>query len=582
MSGAYIAELAVKDLALVSELRLELGPGLTVLTGETGAGKSMLVDAVLAATGARIGSDLIREGADRARVEATFVLPGGPGAGSELILTREIQSGRAPARIDGEAVPVAKLAEQGGDLVAVHGQGEQLRLARPAVQRDLLDAYGAHAELREATAVAHRRMTQLVAERLSLGGDPRERARRLELLTHEVGEIEAAKIRADEEEHLASALRVARAADRLRAAATSVHDTLVGERAAAHDRLAVAARELAAAAALDPRLQDLADRIDGQVVEAAEIAAEVRRYGDDIDADPHELAALESRSDLLTDLRRKYGPTLADVESYRDRARSELNDVSSREERLARMDAEELHAREAHSAAAAALHDARTHAAGALAAAVEAELANLGLARCTFRASLEPQEPDASGADRVRFLIAPNPGEPLAGLEATASGGELSRIMLAIEVTLAAQDATPVLVFDEVDSGVGGRLGEIVGRSLWLLGRRHQVLCVSHLAQVAAYADTHVRVAKAVRDGRTHVTAERLEAPEAVAELAEMLGAGGTQSSLAAAAREIHDAAAAWKRGTAPSAISPGATAAKPRPSKRSSPTAGPAAKSRR
>lgn len=548
MSGAYIAELAVKDLALVSELRLELGPGLTVLTGETGAGKSMLVDAVLAATGARVGSDLIREGADRARVEATFLLPGGPGAGGELILTREIQSGRAPARIDGEAVPVARLAEQGGDLVAVHGQGEQLRLARPAVQRDLLDAYGAHGALREDTAVAHRLLTQLVAERVSLGGDPRERARRLELLTHEVGEIDAAKIRADEEDHLASSLRVARAADRLRAAATSVLDTLVGERAAAHDRLAVAARELATAAALDPRLQDLADRIGAQVVEVAEIAAEVRGYGDGIDADPRELAALESRSDLLTDLRRKYGPTLADVESYRDRARSELDDVSSREERLARLDAEEKQARGVLTTAAAALHDARTRAAGALAAAVESELANLGLARCTFRASLEPQEPDATGADRVRFLIAPNPGEPLAGLEATASGGELSRIMLALEVTLAAQDATPVLVFDEVDSGVGGRLGETVGRALWTLGRRHQVLCVSHLAQVAAYADAHVRVSKVVRGGRTHVTAERLGPPAAIAELAAMLGADGTASSLAAGARELHEAADAWKR----------------------------------
>ena len=581
MSGAYIAELAVKDLALVSELRLELGPGLTVLTGETGAGKSMLVDAVLAATGARVGSDLIREGADRARVEAIFVLPGGSGAAGELILAREIQSGRAPARIDGEAVPVAKLAEQGGELVAVHGQGEQLRLARPAIQRELLDEYGAHATLREATGAAHRALAQLIAERASLGGDPRERARRLELLTHEVGEIEAAKIRADEEAQLASALGVARAADKLRAAAASVQDSLVGERAAAHDRLAVAARELAAAAALDPRLQDLADRLGVQVAEVADIAAEVRRYGEDIEADPRELAGLESRSDLLADLRRKYGSTLADVMSYCERARSELDDVSSREERLARLDADELRARDALAGAAATLHDARTRAAGALAAAVEAELANLGLARCTFRVGLEPQEPDATGADRVRFLIAPNPGEPLAPLEATASGGELSRIMLALEVTLAAQDATPVLVFDEVDSGVGGRLGEIVGRSLWLLGRRHQVLCVSHLAQVAAYADTHVRVTKVVRDGRTHVTAERLGAPEAVAELAEMLGADGTRSSLAAGARELHDAAAVWKRSGAPSAGVP--AAAKPKAAKRASAAPGPpAAKTRR
>lgn len=553
MNGAYIAELAVKDLALVSELRLELGPGLTVLTGETGAGKSMLVDAVLAATGARVGSNLIREGAQRARVEVIFALPGSAGeAGAERILTREIQSGRAPARIDGETVPVAKLAEQGGELVAVHGQGEQLRLARPAVQRDLLDAYGGHGPEREATAAAHRALTQLLAERASLGGDPRERARRLELLTHEVGEIASAGIRSDEDEQLAASLGVARAADQLRAAAARVTEALAGERAAAHDALAIAARELALAAALDSRLDDLAERLRAQVDEVADIAAEVRRYGEDIDADPQELTRLESRSDLLADLRRKYGPSLADVVAYEERARHELADVSSREERLAHLDAEEARARGALDRAAAALQAARLRAAAALATAVEGQLAGLGLGRCTFRVVLEPQEADASGADRVRFLIAPNPGEPLAPLEATASGGELSRIMLALEVTLAAQDATPVLVFDEVDTGVGGRLGETVGRALWTLGRHHQVLCVSHLAQVAAYADAHVRVAKVVRGGRTHVTAERLGPAEAVSELAAMLGAGGSASSLAAGAKELQDAATAWRRdGTA-------------------------------
>ena len=572
MSGAYIAELAVKDLALVSELRLELGPGLTVLTGETGAGKSMLVDAVLAVTGARVASDLIREGAERARIEAVFLVPGEAGGGTELILTREIQPGRAPARIDGETVPVAKLAERGADLVAVHGQGEQLRLARPPVQRDLVDAYGGHAVLRDALAAAYRQLVQLTAERASLGGDRRERARRRELLTYEVKEIDAARIRDDEGEQLSSDLGVARAADRLRVAAISVQDTLAGEAGAAHDRLAIAARELAAAATLDPRLTELADRLRAQVDEVSDIAAEVRRYGEDIDGDPRELARLESRSDLIADLRRKYGPSLADVVAYAERARAELDDGASREERLARLDDEETQARAALGTACAALHGAREQIAARLGVAVEAELAGLGLERCSFRVALEPQEADASGADRVRFLIAPNPGEPLAPLEATASGGELSRIMLALEVTLAAQDATPVLVFDEVDSGVGGRLGEIVGRSLWTLGRRHQVLCVSHLAQVAAYADTHVRVAKMVRGGRTHVSAERLGPPEAVAELAAMLGAGDPGSSLAAGARELQTAAAAWKRdgvAGAPQAPEKPRKPGKPKPARR-------------
>lgn len=551
MSRPHLAELSVKDLALVSELRLELAPGLTVLTGETGAGKSMLVDALLAATGGRVAAGMVRDGAERAKIEAVFA-----GAGEdELILAREIQPGRAPARMNGETVPLAKLAETGGDLVAIHGQGEQLRLARSAVQRDLLDAYGGHARLRDAVASAHRALQAALTERESLGGDPRERARRLALLEHEVNEIDAARIAADEEAELSAALAVARSAERLRAGAASVYDLLVGERAAARDRLALAARDLGSAAEIDPRLAEHAARLAASVDEIADLGAELRRYADSIDADPRELERLEARSEALAELKRKYGPTLADVIAYGDRARRELSDVSSREDRLARLDEEERAARGSLAASAGALHAARAKAAQRLAKAVEVELADLGLQRCRFDVALEPVEPEASGADRVTFRIAPNPGEPFAPLQEIASGGELSRIMLALEVTLAAQDETPVLVFDEVDAGVGGRLGEVVGRALWSLARDHQVLCVSHLAQVAAYADAHIKVGKEIRGGRTHVVAERLAARDSVTELAAMLGAGGSSRSLAAGARELQTAAADWKaRATRPRA----------------------------
>jgi len=543
MSRPHIAELSVKDLALVSELRLELGPGLTVLTGETGAGKSMLVDALLAATGGRVAAGMVRDGADRAKVEAVFA-----GVGDdELVLAREIQPGRAPARMNGETVPLAKLAESGGELVAIHGQGEQLRLTRPTVQRDLLDAYGGHGRSRAAVQSAHRALHDILAERASLGGDPRERARRLALLEHEVAEIDDAGVRPDEEDELAAALAIARSAERLRESAASVHELLVGERASARDRLAIAARELSAAAEIDPRLADQAARLAGSVDEVADLGADLRRYAESIDADPRELARLESRNDALAELRRKYGPSLDDVIAYGERARRELADVSSQEERLARLDGEHRAALDALVAASAALHSAREKSAKKLATRVEAELADLGLARCRFTVGLEPIEPDAGGADRVTFRIAPNPGEPFAPLQEIASGGELSRIMLALEVVLAAQDDTPVLVFDEVDAGVGGRLGEVVGRALWSLARQHQVLCVSHLAQVAAYADAHVKVRKEVRGGRTHVIAERLGTRDSVAELADMLGAGGSSKSLAAGARELQTGAADWK-----------------------------------
>ncbi len=545
MSRPHIAELSVKDLALVSELRLELSPGLTVLTGETGAGKSMLVDALLAATGGRVAAGMVREGAERAKVEAMFA-----GAGDDLILTREIQLGRAPARLNGETVPLAKLAETGGELVAIHGQGDQLRLARPSVQRDLLDAYGGHDRPRAAVASAHRALQDLIAERAALGGDPRERARRLALLEHEVEEIDRAKIGAHEESELAGALTVARSAERLRASAASVYDVLVGDGAAARDRLAIAARDLGAAAEIDPRLAEPAARLHASVDEVADLGVDLRRYADSIDADPRELSRLESRNDLLAELKRKYGPGLSDVIAYGERAQRELADVSSQEERLARIDAQERDARTALDAAGSALHAARERSVKKLAKRVEAELADLGLERCRFAVALDPAEADACGADRVTFRIAPNPGEPFGPLQDTASGGELSRIMLALEVVLAAEDETPVLVFDEVDAGVGGRLGEVVGRALWTLARQHQVLCVSHLAQVAAYADAHVKVRKEVRGGRTHVVAERLGGRERESELADMLGAGGSSTSLAAGARELQTGAADWKTRT--------------------------------
>jgi len=535
MRRRHLAELSVKDLALVSDLRLELGPGLTVLTGETGAGKSMLVDALVAVTGGRVAQDMVREGADRAHVEAVFA----EADADDLVLSREIGS-RGRARIDDRAIPVSALAERGSELVAVHTQGEQTRLARPATQRDLLDAYGSHATARAAVREAHGKVHALAAERALLGGDPRDRARRIALLGHEVEEIASAKLAPDEEGRLRDALTVARSAEQLRTAASTARELLAGERSAA-DRLALAHRELASAAGTDATLGPLAERIAAAAEEARDVAGELRRYADSIDADPAHLAALKSRDELLFDLRRKYGATVAEVLSYAERAAAELDTLSSHEERLAKIDLEESAARRALDGAAAVLHDARSLTADHLGTAVVAELAGLGLPRCGFSVELTPQEPDALGADRVRFLIAPNPGEPAAALGEIASGGELSRIMLAIEVVLAAHEDTPVLVFDEVDSGVGGRLGEVLGRKLWALARHHQVLCVSHLPQVAAYADAHIRVVKEVRAGRTHVAAARLAPAQVLEELGAMLGAGGRP-------RELVRSAAEWKK----------------------------------
>ena len=540
---ATLVELQVKDLALVSDLRLELGPGLVVLTGETGAGKSMLVDALLAVSGGRVASGMVREGADRARVDAVFA-----GVRDEdLVLTREIAAGRSPARIDDRTVPLSTLADTGAELVAIHGQGDQLRLARPAVQRDVLDAFGGHEALRARVADAAVKLRALRAERDALGGDPRERERRAELLGHEVEEIRAARLRDDEEAELEAALQIARGAERLREAARTAHELLAGDRASVRDRLALAERALREAAVVDPRLGATLERVAAQVAEADDLASELRRYADGIEADPRRLADLEARGDLLYALRRKYGQTLTEVRAYGERPAAELETLRKAETRLASLDEEERTARSALAKAAKTLHDARAKTGAALAAAVESHLGGLALERCRFSVALGEREPDASGADDVRFLIAPNPGEPAKPIDEIASGGELSRIMLALEVTLAQSDRTPVLVFDEVDAGVGGRVGDTVGRALWSLARHHQVLVVSHLPQVAAYADQHVSVRKEVRKGRTHVVAERLDAATSVKELAAMLGAGGA-SSLATGAKELHANASAWKR----------------------------------
>ncbi len=532
----------MKDLALVSELRLTLGPGLTVLTGETGAGKSMLVDALLAVTGGRVASGMVREGAERAYVEAVFTGV----RDDDLVLSREIATGRSPARVDQRTVPVSSLAETGAELVAIHGQGDQLRLARPSVQRDVLDEFGGNEALRAAVRDAHAALVDLERERASLGGDPRERERRAALLGHEVEDIRMAKLRPDEETKLEAELAVARSSEKLREAAHAAQELLAGDRSSARDRLALAERELRRAAEMDGRLGPTADRIAAALAEADEIASELRRYADGVETDPKRLADLEARSDLLYELKRKYGPDVPAILAYGERAAAELEMLRQSETRLAQLDDDEAKARTALAKAARALHGARDRAATALASAVEARLKELALERCAFTVRLTERQPDATGADDVRFLIAPNPGEPAKPIDEIASGGELSRIMLALEVTLAASDRTPVLVFDEVDAGVGGRVGETVGRALWSLGRHHQVMVVSHLPQVAAYADQHVAVRKEVRRGRTHVVAAPLSERDTVAELADMLGASGARS-LAAGARELREGALSWR-----------------------------------
>jgi DNA repair protein RecN (Recombination protein N) len=552
-----LLELTVTDLALIERLRLELAPGLNVFTGETGAGKSLLIDALGLATGARADTTLIRHGAEAARVTALFDrLP------EPLIATREVAaSGRSTARLDDEPVTATRLADVAGALVEVHGQHEQQRLLDERWQRDLLDAFGGHAELREATAGAVDRWRANRAALAELELDPRELARRLDLAEHEANEIAAARLRPGEAAEIRAQLDAAQHAEAIARGGATLHEALAGDEGGARDRLAVAAHEARSLARLDPRFEALADRISGLEAEVEDATDAARELAESVEHDPVELSRLEERLSSIYALERRYGDDEAAVIAHGERAAAEAIRLRGLEAERDVRRAEDARLLEGVAAAASALSSARAAAARELATGVAGVLTALGFADGVFDVSLGrtpagDDEPaveldgdalafDATGVDDVVFMLAPNPGEPSRPLARIASGGEMSRVALAIKQVLAEVDDTPTLVFDEVDTGIGGRSADPIGRSLWALARRHQVLCVTHLPQIAAHADAHFRIEKRERDGRTVTEVQPLDADGRVAELAAMLGGG--EGTGEAAARELLDRAAAWQ-----------------------------------
>ena len=558
-----LLEIAVTDLALIERLRLTFDAGLNVITGETGAGKSLLIDALGLALGARADTSLVRHGAETARVEALFDRVPEP-----LIAVREVASGgRSVARLDDAAVTAARLAEETGPLVEIHGQHEQGRLLDERWQRELLDTWGGHRELRDRAAAAVQRWRENRSALDAPAMDAREAARRLEILEHEVGEILAAKLRPGEADEITARLTAAQHGEAIARGSAALHDALVADGAGAREVVAVALQEARGLARLDPRFEPLAERLAGLEAELADVAEEARALAEGVDHDPAALARLDERLAVIHALQRRYGDDEAAVIAHGERAALEA-------EQLRGLDAERSRRQAADAAllaevadVARALSAARRGAALSLAESVEAVLLELGFPPGVFevavgRRAAGPGEPaieldgdavafDASGADQVVYRLAPNPGEPPRPLVRIASGGELSRVALAVKRVLAEADATPTLVFDEVDTGIGGRSADPVGRSLWGLARRHQVLCVTHLPQIAAHADAHYRIAKRERDGRTVTEVERLDREGRIVELAAMLGGGPGDPASLASARELLDRAEAW-RGTSP------------------------------
>jgi DNA repair protein RecN (Recombination protein N) len=558
-----LTELTINDFAIIDSLNLKLAPGFVVFTGETGAGKSIIIDAVDLLLGGRADATMVRTGAEVARVEALFALEGELRAQVEailareelldddttsaVILTREVRrEGRSVSRANGRVVSLAILKEIGQLLVDVHGQSEHLSLLRTREHLFLLDRFASLDQEREALAGVVRELNAVRRELNELRRAERDRARRLDMLDFQINEINSAKLKPgedkallDERTRLANAEKLASLADEaVRALSDGTEET-----ASAADLLGEAARALAGLAKVDPTLGGLRDSAQALSEQFKDLAAELQDYRERIEFNPKRLDRVEERLELIKSLQRKYGSTIEDVLAFGAQAEAERETLTHSSERSAELEAGEEALLRRIGQMGAALSSARRAASEQLAQAIEAELGDLRMERARFGVDFQSEDDpegayvegrrvafDATGIDRLEFLVAPNVGEGLKPLTKIASGGETSRLMLALKAVLARADRTPTLIFDEIDQGIGGHVGAVVGRKLWALAEAHQVLCITHLPQLAGFGDQHYRVEKLVSGERTLTRVWPLEHDERVAELAQMLGGLGEKA----------------------------------------------------
>ncbi len=584
-----LVELHIRDFAIIDELQLTFAPGFSVLTGETGAGKSIIIDTVELALGGRAESSVVRAGADRAVVEAIFEIE--PARQSEiksllkreelegddphlLLLGREVRlNGRNVCRINGRAVTLTLLRQVAEGLVDIHGQSEHLSLLRVREHVNLLDRYAELWPLRAQVAEIARRVQSVRRELADLLRSEQELAHRADLLQFQTGEIEAATLQAGEEESLQEEqLRLANAEQlaELTSDALRALEEGDGKTPAALDLLGAALRALEKLARLDPGLEPRLRAAESANYQIEELTSALRAYSDQVEYNPQRLRVVEERLAMIHRLERKYGSTIAKVLAYAQNAARELDAITHSEERITALQTEEQRLLSELGELAAELSRRRREAALRLADEIEEELHTLRMEGARFGVDFQwkedaagvpipqslnstsaplgvapiPQERvafDASGVDRVEFLVSPNPGEPLKPMAKIASGGETSRLMLALKTVLSHADETPTLVFDEIDQGIGGRVGATVGEKLWNLAvgggadeLHHQVLCVTHLPQLAGFGDVHLRVEKQVAGERTVTRVRQLQGHARVEELAQMLG-GNSEAALRSA-----------------------------------------------
>ncbi len=561
-----LTELRIQDFAIIERLSLNFSDGLIIFTGETGAGKSIIIDAMSTLLGSRADTTMIRTGAEFALIEGTFRVaedvrePVQAILAQEdlledrgyLTLAREIrEQGRSVARVNGRTVNLRLLRDLGEYLVDVHGQSEHLSLLRVRHHLELLDRFAGNDSLLTAYQDIYRRLQNVRRDLAALRQTEREAARRADLLAYQIEEIENARLKPDEEEDLRQERnRLANAENLAALAQTALQalDESDPDTPSVTDLLGQVSSALVSLARTDPSQEAVRDQVAAIGDSLSELTRSLRDYLEGIEANPRRLSTLEDRLDLIFNLKRKYGDSIPEVLAFLAQARRDLDDITNAEERIAALEKEESALLDKLAGEAIALSENRRAAARDLAQAIVAELGDLRMDQAQFEVDfqtrLAPEDGvplpggervafDARGLDIVEFLVAPNPGEGLKPLVKIASGGETSRLMLALKNVLARADQTPTLIFDEIDQGIGGRVGTIVGQKLWSLARGHQVMCITHLPQLAAYGERHYRVTKAVVEGRTLTGVEELSGKKRVDELALMMGeiSAGTRQS---------------------------------------------------
>ncbi|MCY7355009.1 MAG: DNA repair protein RecN [Lysobacter sp.] len=549
-----LTHLAIKDFAVVRAAELDFGPGLTVISGETGAGKSLLVDALGFLSGLRADSGVVRHGAERAELNAQFVLADASAAlawlreqelddGDECQLRRTLRAdGGSKAWINGRPATLSQLAELAGLLVEIHGQHQhQALLSRPA-QLALLDAFGRHDALLDTVRGNASQWKELLRERelLTKQGNVSER---IALLEHQLEELQREILEPAAIAELVAAHRRHAHSAALIAACDAAFSRLSGDEAPSlTTQLQQTRGELQRAAEHEPRLNEIDDMLDSAAIQLDEALTLLERIRDDLDIDPSQLDELERRLTRIHDLARKHRVTPGELAGQRESIALQLESLRDAGERVLRLDTDIAAASNAWKSASKQLSDARHEAAASLSKSTTTLIGELGMGGGRFEILIEPNDgerPDPSGAERVEFLVAANVGQPPRALRKVASGGELSRISLAIEVAALGLDAVPTMVFDEVDSGIGGAVAEIVGQKLRALGEKRQALCVTHLPQVAAQGHAHYRVSKSASDGVTQSAIERLDEKQRAEELARMLGGVEVSKEARAAAKRL-------------------------------------------